>query len=306
MNILVTGGLGFIGSHLVDALVDEGAHAVSVLDIQRADRSLSTNPQVRYITGDIARYGDVQLAIQQCVPEVVFHCAAQARIQASIVNPLRSYGVNSTGTFNVLEAARVSGVRRIIYSASSSAYGPQKSFPLVEDMRPVPQNPYAVDKYAGELRMAMYAALSSMQTVSLRYFNVYGPRQPTDPHNRYTTVIGKFLRLWKLRCPLTIVPDGHQRRDYTHVVDVVRANIAAMHSDRVGNGEVINIGTGKNYSVVELAELIGGQGYPSRFIEPREGEVRETLASIARAKTLLDWEPTIALPDGIERLKASL
>jgi UDP-glucose 4-epimerase len=230
----------------------------------------------------------------------VFHTAAQPRMQLSIQEPQLTNDINITGTLNVLLAARDAGVPKIVYSASSSAYGLKHPMPLHEDMPSCPIIPYAIQKRVGEQYCEMVSKFYNLATVSLRYFNVYGPRQTTDADGPYATAIGIFLGQRQKGQPMTIVPDGKQRRDLTHVVDVARANLLAMESDKVGTGEIINIGTGKNYSILEIADLIGG---PTVFIEPRQGEVKETLADNKKAKELLGWEPTISFEEGIEELK---
>jgi nucleoside-diphosphate-sugar epimerase len=221
-------------------------------------------------------------------------------MQLSIQEPRLTNDINITGTLNVLLAARDAGVPKIVYSASSSAYGLKHPMPLHEDMPPCPIIPYAIQKRVGEQYCEMVSKFYNLATVSLRYFNVYGPRQTTDADGPYATAIGIFLGQRQKGQPMTIVPDGKQRRDLTHVVDVARANLLAMESDKVGTGEIINIGTGKNYSILEIADLIGG---PTVFIEPRQGEVKETLADNKKAKELLGWEPTISFEEGIEELK---
>jgi UDP-glucose 4-epimerase len=201
-----------------------------------------------------------------------------------------------TGTLNVLSAAKDAGVRRVVYAASSSAYGDQDKMPLVEDMPPKPQSPYALHKYAGELYCRMWSEIYGIETVALRYFNVYGPRQSEE--GAYALVIAKFLKQKRDGGPLTITGDGTQTRDFTHVRDIVAADILAMESGKVGKGEVINIGAGKNYSVNEIAALIGGK---TRYIEPRI-EPHDTLADNTRASELLGWKPSVSIEDGIAEL----
>jgi len=219
-------------------------------------------------------------------------------VQVSIKDPQKTHGVNVTGTLNVLLASQKAGVKRVVYSASSSVYGEAKKFPQKESLGdgPLPLSPYGLEKYIGELQCAVFSAVYGLETVSLRYFNVFGARQSTE--GAYALVIGKFLEQKEKGQPLTIVPDGRQSRDFVHVSDVVRANILAMRSRKVGKGEAINIGTGKDYSVLEIAELIGG---PAVFIEPRL-EPRRTLADISKARKLLGWKPKVSLEEGIKRL----
>ena len=317
-KVLVTGGLGFIGSHLVDELVRE-RHEVFVCDIKDPEKisyrckngkahygySWTEAP---YFSGrrdivDIRNIDHIFNVIYGFKIEYIFHCAALARIQPSFTHPLTTFNTNVVGTINLLDVAKACGtVKKFIYSASSSVYGNHARMFLSEDMEPRPLNPHADSKLMGEMLVKRYAHLG-VPGVCLRYFNVYGPRQLTDLDYPYTTVIGKFLEQWKKGLPFTIVPDGNQRRDFTYISDVVRANILAMESDKVGKGEVINIGCGKNYSIFDVAEIIGGRDYPWELTDSRKGEAREVLANISKAKQLLDWEPKISFEEGIEILK---
>lgn len=293
-KVLVTGGAGFIGSHLVDRLLEAG-HEVVVIDDLSTGRQQNLNPKAQFTKADIADYDAI--APQFAGVEAVFHLAARARIQPSIQHPLQSNASNITGTLNVLWAAKNAGVKKVIYSASSSAYGDQPTLPLKESMAPKPKSPYALQKWVGERYCALFDELYELSTVSLRYFNVYGLRQLVD--GPYATVIGIFLDQVAEGKPMTIVGDGEQRRDFTYVSDVVEANLLAWQKD-VRSGEVINIGTGKNYSVNELAGLIGG---PTINLPPRPGETKVTLAQVTKAKKLLGWEPKITLEEGVAELK---
>jgi UDP-glucose 4-epimerase len=205
--------------------------------------------------------------------------------------------VNVGGTLSVLKAAKDGGVKRFIYAASSSAYGNQQRLPLTEDMPPEPLSPYALQKYVGELYAKIFADVYGLPAVSLRFFNVYGPR--LDPEGAYALVIGKFLKQKKEGIPLSITGDGEQTRDFTHVSDIVRGTLLAARSPNVGKGEVINLGRGLQTTVNALAELIGGE---VKHIEPRL-EPRHTKADIRRAKELLGWEPKVSLEEGIAELK---
>ncbi|OGZ45441.1 MAG: hypothetical protein A3C84_00160 [Candidatus Ryanbacteria bacterium RIFCSPHIGHO2_02_FULL_48_12] len=296
MNVLVTGGAGFIGSHVVDALVHNG-HEVRVLDNLSTGKKEHLNPRAKFYQCDIVDLESIRPAFTDVA--CVFHTAALARIQPSIENPRPAHDANATGTLNVLLAARDAGVRRVIYSASSSAYGTQLSLPCHEDMPANPQNPYAIQKFIGELYCRNFSELYGLETISLRYFNVYGPRQ--DATGAYATVVGIFLRQRLAEQPMTVVADGaEKRRDYTYVGDIVEGNILAMRSDTVGKGEVINLGCGKNYSVVEVAELIGGS---YTYIPKRLGEALETLADNTKAATLLGWAPHTPFAEGVAKLK---
>ncbi len=294
---IVTGGAGFIGSHIVDGLIKRGDE-VHVIDNFSTGRPERLNPAAVVHEVDIRDPEAIRPILAGAVG--VFHTAAQPRMQFSIKEPKLTNDVNVTGTLNVLLASRDAGVKRVVYSASSSAYGPRHPMPLREDMAPEPVIPYAIQKRVGEQYCDMCARFYGLETVSLRYFNVYGPRQTTEKDGPYATVIGIFLEQRQRNRPMTIVPDGTQRRDFTHVYDVARANLLAMHSDKVGKGEIINVGSGGNNSVSEVANLIGG---PTVFMAPRLGEVQETLADRRKAKELLGWEPTVSFEDGISELK---
>lgn len=294
MKFLVTGGAGFIGSHIVDHLIVEG-HQVVILDNLVTGKRENLNPRAKFIKSDIVDYA--QIAPYFAGVEAVFHCAALARIQPSIKDPLLSNQTNITGTLNVLWAAKNAGARKVIYSGSSSVYGRDDKGTLRESMEPHPQSPYALQKLVGEQYCRLFSQLYGLPTVILRYFNVYGPRQITE--GAYATVIGIFLRQKREGKPMTIVGDGRQRRDFTHIDDVVRANILAWQK-KVPPGEIINIGTGRNYSVNEVARLVQGETVK---IPPRPGECRLTLANNAKAAKLLLWRPTRSLPEAIEELK---
>ncbi len=295
MKVIVTGGAGFIGSHLVDALLQKGFE-VHVIDNLLSGKRENVNPAAHFHEVDIRDFEKISPLFAGV--KFVFHLAALPRVQPSIEDPKTTHDINVNGTLNVLIAARDAGVSRVIYSASSSAYGNQEKLPLREDMRPMPLSPYGLQKYIGELECGLFSQIYNLETVSLRYFNVYGPRAPIG--GAYSLVIGKFLEQRKNGESLTIVPDGKQSRDFTHVKDVVRANILASESLLVGKGDVVNIGGGRNYSVLEIANIIGG---PKIFIEPRL-EPKHTLADISKAKELLGWEPQIRIEDGIGELKA--
>lgn len=295
-KVVVTGGAGFIGSHIVDALVKTG-HVVHIIDNLSTGKKENINPKAKFHHADIRDFKAIAPIFKNAA--YVFHMAANARIQPSIIDPVSSNESNITGTLNVLVASRDAKVKKVIYSASSSVYGTQKIMPLREDMVPNPKSPYAIQKWVGEIYCKNFSDLYNVPTVSLRYFNVYGPRQLAE--GAYATVVGIFLRERKAGKPMPIVKDGRiKRRDYTHVSDIVRGNMLAMNSKNVGKGEVINLGTGANYSVVEVAKYIGG---PVMFIPKRLGEAKETLADNKKAKRLLKWKPLVLFEDGIADLK---
>lgn len=293
MKLLVTGGAGFIGSSLVDELMRQG-HQVLIIDNLSTGKKKFINPGAKFYKKDIRNYKSIKPLFKGV--ECVFHLAAQPRIQPSIINPAESFANNVIGIFNVLLAARDNKVKKFIYSASSSAYGDQKSMPLKESMTPTPQNPYALFKYNGEEMCNLFNKLYDLPTVCLRYFNVYGERQ--SDKGAYCTVIGIFLKQKKSNHPLTIVGDGNQRRDFTYVGDVARANILAMKSKKA-IGHLINIGSGQNHSVNEVAKMIDPKHV---FIPLRPGEAQVTLADISKAKHILGWEPKVTLNDWLKRV----
>jgi UDP-glucose 4-epimerase len=306
-KVIVTGGAGFIGSHIVEVLRKNG-HEAYIMDIICSAKGLdaltafkSIEEMDYYLDCDIRDFETIEHYFKLLKPEYVVHCAAKARIQPSFQNPIETYETNVLGTLNLLEASRRFGVKKFVYSASSSVYAGHNRLPLRESMKPLPLNPYACSKLMAEMLIEQYVKNFGLKACSLRYFNVYGPRQPTE--GQYATVIGIFLRKLKNGEPFTIVPDGTQRRDFTWVGDVVRANIMSLESDKVGNAEIINIGSGENYSILEVADIIGGKNYPRVFIEPREGEARATLADISKAQRLLGWKPEMLFEEGIKILK---
>lgn len=293
-KIIVTGGAGFIGSHIVDALVDEG-YEVHIVDNLSAGKKENVNPKATLHIVDI-RDKEKLIPIFKNA-KYVFHEAAMPRVQYSIENPIETNDVNVNGLLNVLEACRENGVKRVIFASSSSIYGETEVLPTREDTPINPLSPYASHKYIGEVHLKLYSKIYGLETVCLRYFNVYGPR--LNPEGAYPLVIGYFMKLLSQGKPLTITGNGDQTRDFVHVKDVVKANLLAMKSDKVGNGEVINIGGGTKYSINYIAELIGGN---VEHIAPRI-EPHDTQADITKAKELLGWEPSVSLEEGIKELK---
>lgn len=293
-KVVVTGGAGFIGSNLVRALIDRG-YEVHIIDNLSGGKREKVHPGSVFHEKDIRNLEDIAPIFENT--KFVFHLAALPRVQFSIENPDLTHEVNVTGTQNVLIASERAKVGRVVYSASSSAYGDSAVMPLHEELPANPKSPYGLQKYAGELYSRLWSDVYGHSTVSLRYFNVYGPG--LDPEGAYALVIGKFLKQRKEGKPLTVTGDGGQTRDFTHVRDVVRANILAAESEKVGRGEAINIGAGKNHSVKRLAELIGGE---IEYVAPRL-EPHDTLADNRKARELLGWEPEVTLEEGIAELK---
>jgi UDP-glucose 4-epimerase len=293
MKCLVTGGAGFIGSHLVDELIKQG-HEVIVIDNLSNGKKENLNPKAKFYKKDIRNLKSIAPHFKGV--DFVFHLAALPRVQFSIEHPIEANDNNINGTLNVLEAGKRAKVKRIIYSSSSSIYGDQPKYPFKEDMPANVMSPYALHKYVGELYCRMYSFLHGLGTVCLRYFNAYGPRASTE--GAYALVTAIFLKQKKAGKPLTITGDGKQSRDFTHVFDIVRANILAARSKKVGRGEVINIGGGNDQQIIKVAKLFGG---PIRFIAPRI-EPKRTLADIRLAKRLLGWTPKVKFEDGIRQL----
>lgn len=286
MRMLVTGGAGFIGSHIVDKLVELN-HEVIVIDnlssTVHEQFYFNNSSKVVYYNQDITNYEAIKGYFNGV--SGVFHCAAESRIQPSINDPLLAMRTNSYGTGVVLQCARDSQVQKVVYSSTSSAYGLANQVPFNEEMPNDCLNTYSVSKVSGEEYCKVYTKLFNLKTVILRYFNVYGPREPIK--GPYSPVVGLFLRQKKAGEPLTIVGDGLQRRDFTHVEDVVNANMAAMFNDLL-TCETFNVGSGINYSILELSNMISDNKYN---IAIRPGEARETLADISKIQRVFDWKP---------------
>tara|TARA_Y100001973_G_C5209212_1_gene344187 strand:- start:25292 stop:26203 length:912 start_codon:yes stop_codon:yes gene_type:complete len=299
-KVLVTGGAGFIGSNLVDSLKDDYNYEVCVVD----DLSAESNEQF-HIREDVSNhqtsitnYEDFLKICEKETPECIFHLAAEARIQPSIHDPRKTCETNFLGTCNVLQAAKETGVKRVIYSSTSSAYGSSNTAPYKETDPKDCLNPYAVSKTGGEELCKAYFDLYGLETITFRYFNVYGPRQPLK--GEYAPVIGLFLRQKKAGEPLTIIGDGTQSRDFTHVNDVVKANfLASLTDNHWAFGEIFNIGTGKNYSILELAKMVGGE---TINLPERLGESKISIADISKARKLLNWEPIESLEEYISNI----
>lgn len=291
---LVTGGAGFIGSHVVEQLLKLN-HKVVIVDNESSDANETfhwRNDTENYKV-DICDFESFSPLCKNV--DVIFHLAAEARIQPTLEDPILAAQTNVVGTCSVLQAARENNVKRVIYSSTSSAYGLKNKCPLKEDMAKDCLNPYSVTKTAGEELCKMYTELFGLETVSFRYFNVYGERQPLK--GQYAPVIGIFLRQKSSGEPMTIVGDGTQRRDFTYVGDIARANILAANlENKEIVGELLNLGTSLNHSVLEIKDLIGGDFV---HIEARPGEAKESLADNSKAKSLLKWKPTQKLEDWI-------
>jgi UDP-glucose 4-epimerase len=299
--MLVTGGAGFIGSHLVDALLARGDR-VRVLDDLSTGQNL--NPAAELVNGDVADPEVVARAVADV--EVVFHHAAHRAVLRSVEHPLATDRANTFGTLNVLKAGVDAGVRRVVYASSSSVYGGADRLPTPPDAPLVPRSPYAVSKVAGELYSRVFSELYGIETVSLRYFNVYGPRQ--RPDSRYAAVIPLFIRALLDDDPPEVHGDGTQSRDFTYIDDVVAANLAAAEApgERC-SGRAFNVAGGRPSSILDLLRMlkgITGHSVEPRFTEPRAGDVRHTWADIGSAREGLGYGPTVGMEEGLARTVA--
>ena len=301
MKTLVTGGGGFIGSNVVRALLARGDD-VRVLDNfstgSRANLA-GLESDVQLVEGDLRSYERVHAAVRGA--EVVFHQGALPSVPRSVQDPLTTTAVNIEGTLNVLLAARDEGVRRIVNASSSSVYGNTGELPRVESQAPDPISPYAVAKLAAERFCTSFSRVYGMEIVSLRYFNVFGPRQ--DPTSQYAAVVPRFIRAVAAREPVTIYGDGEQSRDFTFVDNVVAANLLAADAEGVG-GEILNVATGGSVTVNALADDIGamlGTPVEKRYEHAREADVRASWADIEASRRLLGYEPGVDFADGLQR-----
>jgi nucleoside-diphosphate-sugar epimerase len=301
-QFLVTGGSGFIGSHIVRALLARGDRVRVLDDLSTGRAENLAGLDVEFLHGSIVDPATCDAACAGV--QGVFHEAAQVSVPRSVQAPRESYAINVDGTLNVLESCRAAGVRRVVFAASSAAYGDTAELPKVETMTPRPLSPYASGKLAGEDLLRVYGTLHGMKTVSLRYFNVFGPRQADD--SPYTGVIALFARALLEGRRATIFGDGGQTRDLTYVDDVVAANLAAMERD-LEPGCVINVGAGERVSILDLyramAGLVGSELEPI-FAPARAGDVRDSLASIERARALLGYAPRVGWREGLARTVA--
>ncbi len=297
---LVTGGAGFIGSHLSEALVADGCKVVVLDNFSTGHRSNldSVAGSIEMVEGDIRDIQTVRRATKGC--EVVFHLAAMVSVPQTVEQPLESAAVNDMGTMHVLESARDSGVSSLVFASSSAVYGDDPALPKKEEMMPKPLSPYAVQKITGEYFACLYHRLYGMNTTSLRFFNVYGPRQ--DPSSAYSGVISIFMSKAVQKVPPTIYGDGTQSRDFVYVADVVHALLKAA-SNRAASGRSVNVGTGTSIDINKLwktiANLAGFNADP-RYAPQRAGDIIASIAAIDAAKTLLGFEPTVAFEEGLE------
>ena len=301
MRYLVTGGAGFIGSNTVDELVRRG-HGVVVLDDLSAGKEenlAEIRNKITFVKGSITDIEAVQKAMHQA--DYVIHLAARTSVPRSVKDPLETNKINVEGTLNVLVAARDNKVKRIVLAASSSAYGETPTLPKTEAMQPLPISPYGVSKYVGELYAQTFGRCYGLENVSLRYFNIFGPRQ--DPDSPYSGVLSRFATAFLEQEPPVVYGDGEQTRDFTYVDNAVQANLLACESPSVAGG-VFNIGTGDRISLNQILEhmrRITGIKLEARYEPPREGDIRDSQADISKAVEFLGYEPTVRFEEGLER-----
>jgi nucleoside-diphosphate-sugar epimerase len=301
MRYLVTGGAGFIGSNTVDELVRRG-HGVVVLDDLSAGKEenlAEVRNKITFIKGSISDIEIVQRAMQQA--EFVLHLAARTSVPRSVKDPIETNRINIDGTLNVLVAARDNKVKRVVFAASSSAYGETPVLPKVESMQPQPISPYGVTKFVGELYAQVFGRCYGLETTCLRYFNIFGPRQ--DPDSPYSGVLSRFASAFLNEEPPVIYGDGEQTRDFTYVDNVVQANLLACEAPGAA-GQVFNVGTGHRISLNQTLELLrqfAGVQLSAKYDPPREGDIRDSQADITNAREILRYEPTVLFEEGLQR-----
>ncbi|MGB9431151.1 MAG: SDR family oxidoreductase [Candidatus Acidiferrum sp.] len=301
MRYLVTGGAGFIGSNTVDELVRRG-HSVVVLDDLSAGKEenlAEVRSKITFVKGSITDLEAVQKAMHQA--EYVIHLAARTSVPRSVKDPLETNRINVEGTLNVLVAAKDNKVKRVVFSASSSAYGDTPTLPKMETMQPQPISQYGLSKYVGELYAQTFGRCYGLENVSVRYFNIFGPRQ--DPDSPYSGVLSRFATAFLEEQQPVVYGDGEQTRDFTYVDNAVQANLLACEAPTVSGG-VFNIGTGARISLnqtLEYLRRISGKKLQAKYDPPREGDIRDSQADIAKAREFLGYEPTVMFEEGLER-----
>ena len=301
MRYLVTGGAGFIGSNTVDELVRRG-HSVVVLDDLsggKEENLAEVRNKITFIKGSISDIEIIRRAIFEA--DYVIHLAARTSVPFSMKDPIETNRINIDGTLNVLVAARDAKVKRIVFAASSSAYGETPTLPKVESMEPLPISPYGVTKFVGELYLQTFGRCYGLENVCLRYFNIFGPRQ--DPTSQYSGVMAKFCSAFLEETEPVIYGDGTQSRDFTYVDNAVQANLLACEAP-AASGRVFNVGTGDRINLNQVVEALGrisGKPMKPRYDPPRDGDIRDSQADISRARAVLGYEPTVALEEGLQR-----
>jgi len=301
MRYVVTGGAGFIGSNIVDELVRRGESVVVLDDLSagKEDNLAESRNKISFIKGSINDIEAVRRAMQEA--DYVIHLAARTSVPRSIKDPLETNRVNIEGTLNVLLAARDAKVKRVVLAASSSAYGETPTLPKVETMQPEPISPYGVTKYVCELYAQMFGRVYALQNVSLRYFNVFGPRQ--DPSSPYSGVLSKFCTAFLEGTEPVVYGDGEQTRDFTYIDNVVQATLLACAAP-AASGKVFNVGTGDRISLNQTLELlreISGNKLEAKYDAPREGDIRDSQADITLSRELLGYDPTVNFVEGLRR-----
>jgi len=301
MHYVVTGGAGFIGSNTVDELVRRGETVIVLDDLSsgKEDNLAEVRSKISFIKGSITDLEAVRKAMQSA--DYVIHLAARTSVPRSVKDPIDTNKINVEGTLNVLVAARDAKVKRVVFAASSSAYGETPTLPKVETMQPEPISPYGVAKYAGELYAQMFGRVYGLENVSLRYFNIFGPRQ--DPDSPYSGVLAKFCTAFLEKTQPLVFGDGEQSRDFTFVENAVAANLLACEAPNA-SGKVFNIGTGAritlNQTLALLANLTGNK-LETKYEPPRDGDIRDSQADIKQARDVLSYEPLVSFEEGLRR-----
>ena len=301
MRYLVTGGAGFIGSNTVDELVRRG-HGVVVLDALSSGKEenlADVRTKITFMKGSITDVETVQKAMHQA--QYVIHLAARTSVPRSVKDPIDTNRINVEGTLNVLVAARDNRVKRVVFAASSSAYGETPTLPKKESMQPLPISPYGVSKYVGELYAQAFGRCYGLENVCLRYFNIFGPRQ--DPDSPYSGVLSRFTNAFLQDEPPVVFGDGEQSRDFTYVDNAVQANVLACEAP-AASGYVFNIGTGDRYTLNETLEILrrlSGKRVQAKYEPPREGDIRDSQADITAARDVLGYDPAVRFEEGLEK-----
>jgi nucleoside-diphosphate-sugar epimerase len=301
MRYLVTGGAGFIGSNTVEELVRRG-HSVVVLDDLSAGKEenlAEVRNKITFIKGTITDLEVVRRAVQEA--DYVLHLAARTSVPRSVKDPIETNRANVDGTLNVLVAARDAKVKRIVFAASSSAYGETPTLPKVETMQPAPISPYGVSKFAGELYLQVFGRCYGLENVSLRYFNVFGPRQ--DPSSPYSGVLSKFITAFLEDTQPVVFGDGEQSRDFTYIENAVQANLLACEAANA-SGRVFNVGTGARFTLnqtLRLLEQIAGKRLEAKYDPPRDGDIRDSQADISLSREILGYDPQVGFEEGLRR-----
>jgi len=301
MRYLVTGGAGFIGSNTVEELVRRG-HSVVVLDDLSAGKEenlAEVRNKITFMKGSIIEIETLRKAMHEA--DFVLHLAARTSVPRSVKDPIETNKINIDGTLNVLVAARDAKVKRVVFAASSSAYGETPTLPKVETMQPAPISPYGVTKYVGELYAQTFGRCYGLENVCLRYFNIFGPKQ--DPGSPYSGVLAKFCTCFLDETEPVIFGDGEQSRDFTFVENAVQANLLACEAPNV-SGRTFNVGTGGRFTLNETVELLGkisGKPLKPKYEPPREGDIRDSQADITQARLCLGYDPPVTFEEGLAR-----